>query len=276
MHKRYFKAAGMLCIILLLPACGISDNKTPEDWFDYTWSGVGKSNSLSFRGNAAVMRGEKMKMEESINFTGQLKDHQQLVIRTVLPSTIAKNAPRATTAQPEAIYETDLSWKGGNWSLESDEADAFMMGIARLNPLGQMEEIHDANKKITADRGAPRGTKVLRIELDPTWAKQRIKTRLIGEMEGVRRGWQAQITDFSKEQRSKLQSELENEWALGKDRLVMMLNNSEVNVFYHLTIDRNTGRPTRLTSETELVYTNMAGEREQEILLTDSRFDKDR
>ncbi|WP_410768151.1 hypothetical protein [Fontibacillus sp. BL9] len=276
MYKAYIKAGWIGCVILLLSACGLSETKTAEDWFHYTWSGLAGCDSLTFRGSAAVFRGQNSKMEDSVNFTGQLKDHHQLAIRTVLPksgSTEKNTGVQAKGIHP-AAFKADLQWKGGSWSLESNENDVLLRGIARLNPLDQLEEIRAMKKSITTEKGAGRGTRVLRIELDPEEARQRLGVKLEGEMEAIKDGWKEQLAQVSRERRAKVESELRKEWSEGREQMVSMLNRAEAKVVYHLTIKRNSGLPVRLSSETELNYTNALGIQEREVLITDSRFDQ--
>ncbi|RCX23037.1 hypothetical protein DFP94_101629 [Fontibacillus phaseoli] len=276
MYKAYFKAGWIGCIILLLSACGLSDTKTAEDWFHYTWSGMAGCDSLTFRGSAAVFRGKNSKMEDSVNFTGQLKDHHQLSIRTVLPNSgaIDKNVGVRATGINPAAFKADLQWKGGGWSLKSNENDVLLRGIARLNPLDQLEEIRAMKKSITTEKGAGRGTRVLRIELDPEEAKHRLGVKLEGEMEVIRADWKEQLAQVALDRRPKVESELRKEWSEGKDQMVSMLNQADAKVVYHLTIKRKSGLPVRLSSETELNYMNALGDQEREVLITDSRFEQ--
>ncbi len=280
MQMAYFKAGLVWCVMLMLSACGLNDTKTPEEWFNFTWSGLAGCDSLTFRGNAAIFRGGKSDMEDAVNFTGKLKDHHQLAIQTTLPTspTNIKNGKadelQAAGTHPASGYRAELQWEEGSWNLKSSEKNAINLGIARLNPLDQLEEIRALKKTITVESGAARGTRVLRIELDPKEAGPRLKSKLAGEMDSLKAGWQDELALIKADRRPKIERELEREWADGRDQLMSLLDQADTKVVYHLTINRNSGLPIRLSSETGLTYMNALGVREQEVLLTDSRFEQ--
>ncbi|WP_334071794.1 MULTISPECIES: hypothetical protein [Paenibacillus] len=276
MKTVYYSFVTLLFAVLLLVSCGFRDNKTPEQWYRVTWSGLAGCDSLTFRGDAALFRGEDNKLTESFAYSGQLRDHRRLQISTVLPVP-AEGAgkgrmPRAAESKAKA-YQVNLLWKRGNWSLEAKGGDAVIQGLARLNPLDQLEEIRSAQKVMTSETGAARGTRVLRIELDPDEARTRLKAKLAGEMDAVKKGWEDRLTQVESGRRARLEAELNREWMNGRERLMTMLDQSEARAVFHLTIDRHNGLPVRLTSETELVYPNRLGLKEREILLTDNRFE---
>lgn len=263
---------------MMLSGCGLKDAKSPEEWFKFSWAGLAGCDSLTFRGSAAIYRGENFKMEDAVNFTGKLKDHHQLAIQTTLPSSNGNNGDsggvQAAGTRLGSAYKAELQWDEGSWTLKSDKKDVINLGIARLNPLDQLEEIRAQKKTITAESGAARGTKVLRIELDPQESGQRLQAKLAGEMDAVKAGWEEQLLKVKADRRTKVKLELERAWSEGRDQLMSMLDQAESRVVYHLTIDRNSGLPIRLSSETELTYINISGSRAQEVLRTDSRFEQ--
>ncbi|MNJ71204.1 hypothetical protein D3C77_677200 [compost metagenome] len=65
---------------------------------------------------------------------------------------------------------------------------------------------------------------------------------------------------------------MEQIWSSGNEQLIQMLNQAEVQVVYHLTINRKSGLPVRLTSESRLAYVSPLGAPQQETLMTDNRF----
>lgn len=278
MQRTYFKTGLVWCVILMLSACGLKDAKTPEEWFKFSWAGLAGCDSLTFRGSAAIFRGENSKMEDAVNFTGKLKDHHQLAIQTTLPSSTGNNGGtdgvQAAGTHLNTVYKAELQWNEGSWNLKSNKTDVNNLGIARLNPLDQLEEIRSQKKTINVESGAARGTKVLRIELDPKESAQRLQAKLADEMEAVKAGWEEQLLKVKAERRPKVKLELEQVWSEGRDQLMTMLNQADARVVYHLTINRNSGLPIRLSSETELSYINASGSHETEVLRTDSRFEQ--
>ncbi|MGG6310049.1 hypothetical protein [Paenibacillus macerans] len=278
-RTRYYRnIARSLLLLIILTSCGINEAKTPEQWFDFTWSGLAGCDALTFRGLAALQRGSEQVLEESISYTGQLKEHRELKIKAEPDG--GNPAGRFHRMQTpgtgkSAGFEAMLRWEDGDWLLQSQESDALLQGMKRLNPLDQLEEIRripPAAKKISAESGAARGTKVLRIELDPAEAGIRLKDKLLSEMELLRQDWDKKLANVPPEKRVKLQKELSSIWTAGNEQLQQRLESMEAGVVYHLTIDRKSGLPARLTSETTMEYWSPQGTRQREVLRTDNRF----
>lgn len=275
-----YRAAVMmngLLLTLTLVSCGMNEAKTPEQWFEFTWSGLAGCDALTFRGLAALQRGNGHGLEESLSYTGRLHEHRELSIRAEpAPNRTGNLGDRLQTAglsQPGG-WEAKLRFENGNWLVQSEAHDALQQGVVRLNPLDQLEEIRMAAKKtITSESGAARGTKVLRIEMDPAEASIRLKDRLLSEMELTREGGNEPLERVPAERREQLRSELSRIWAAGNDQLSAMLEQMNATVVYHLTIDRKSGLPARLTSETTLNYLSTQGIPQREVLRTDNRFE---
>ncbi|WP_068785072.1 hypothetical protein [Paenibacillus phocaensis] len=266
-----------LLFTLVLASCGMNESKTPEQWFNFTWSGLAGCDSLTFRGLAALQRGDGQAQEESLSYTGRLQEHRELSIRAHPANSGAGNlGGRLQTAGfPQASgWEAKLRFENGNWLVQSENRNALLQGVVRLNPLDQLEEIHTAAKKtITSESGAARGTKVLRIEMDPAEASMRIKDRLLSEMELTREGGGELLEKVPADRQQQMRSELSKIWTAGQDQLSAMLEEMRATVIYHLTIDRKTGLPARLTSETTLHYLSAKGVPQREVLRTDNRFE---
>lgn len=271
----YYRISVLLLLVaVVLSSCRLNEAKTPEQWFDFTWAGLAGSDALTFHGHAALQRGGENVPEETISYTGQLKEHhRELKMKTRLPARGASTRLKTMGTAGGSGIEAKLRRENGNWLLQSQENDAFLQGMARLNPLDQLEEIRSTSKKITAESGAARGTKVLRIELDPGEAKTSLKDELLSEMNLLSKGWDSKLGNVPTDRKGRLENELSSIWTAGNERLLKMLEHMEANAVYHLTIDRKSGLPARLTSETTMEYLTPAGTRQREILRTDNRFE---
>lgn len=276
MRKGWIKPVSFLFILLLLPACGRTDSRNAEDWFALAWSGLAGCDSLTFRGSATIYRGDRSQMEETVKYTGQLSEHRQLTMRSERSSSnvrAGKGGFQAAATGKRTTYQAELLWHGGAWDFDGDHYDALKLGMARLNPLDQLEDIRKVSKSMNSEKGAARGTSVLRIELDPPEAKQRLAHKLTEEMNAVKKGWEERVARMPADRRQQVEHELEAKWKAGSDQLAAMLEQADIKVVYHLSINRNTGLPIRLTSETSLNYIVPNGSREREVLYTDSRFE---
>lgn len=269
-------ASGLL-LALALASCGMNEAKTPEQWFEFTWSGLAGCDALTFRGLAALQLRNEHGLEESFSYTGRLQEHRELSIRAE-PARGSSGTPggrlQTTGLSQPSGWEAKLRLENGNWLVQSDDPSALLQGVVRLNPLDQLEEIRMAAKKtITSESGAARGTKVLRIEMDPAEASIRLKDRLLAEMELAREGWNEQLESVPADRREKLRGELSKIWTAGNDQLSAMLEQMNASVVYHLTINRKSGLPARLTSETTMDYLSAKGVPQREVLRTDNRFE---
>ncbi|WP_110932250.1 hypothetical protein [Paenibacillus bouchesdurhonensis] len=263
-----------LCLlaVLIMSSCRLQEAKTGEEWFNQTWSGLAGVDTMTFQGQAALWRGEKRVLEQNLSYTGKLDDHHRLTMRTVLAEGDPnKGGLLASGKRTGEVYETELQAMERRWHIVSDE-EALGTGLARLNPLEQLEHIRTAGKSIKLESGAARGTKVLRIELDPKDALALIGGELEKEMTQVKQKWEEKLAKLPDAKRVKLTSQTEQIWSAGHEQLVQMLNQAETEAVYHLTINAKTGLPIRLTSESRLTYLSPQGAPQQEMLRTDNRF----
>lgn len=261
-----------LLAVTTMSACRLQEAKTGEEWFNQTWSGLAGIDTLTFQGKAALWRGEPRVLEQNLNYNGKLDDHHRLTIQMVIAQgDPSKRSLLASGTRPGKVYKTKLQALGRRWHIVSDEED-LGKGLARLNPLDQLEHIRKAGKSIKLESGAARGTRVLRIELDPKDALALIGGELEEEMNQVKQKWEGKLAKLPGTQRTKLASQAEHLWSSGNEQLGQMLDQAEAEVVYHLTINPKTGLPIRLTSESRLAYLSPQGAFQQEMLRTDNRF----
>lgn len=270
--RGYRKLIWIFLLAAVLSACG--EPKTGAQWFDFTWSGLAGWDALTFRGLASLQRGEHSMPEESISYTGQLNNHRELSMRSNSSAQDEQNRFRAAGLTAASGYEAKLRLENGSWVLQADQSNALLHGMNRLNPLDQLEDIRFAvKKKITLESGAARGTKVLRIEMDADEAGIRLKDELLAEMSLLGTDLDSKLADVSPSRRNEVRTRLSSILSAGHEQLLGRLENIEANVVYHLTINRKTGLPSRLTSETKLKYLTPQGQPRQEVLRTDNRFE---
>lgn len=273
MRRAVYRGICICIAVSLLASCGLGETKTAEEWFDFTWSGLAGIDSLKFKGQAAVTRGESWTLDEQLGYRGVLKDHGSLSMQSTLPSADKHQKEGQIEAASTLQDQIQFSWNGKTWSVQDGQESGLTAGLSRFNPLEQIESIRRAAKTITEERGAARGTRVLRIQLSPDAAKQTLSQQLIKEMEAVQTDWRSRLQSLPEKGRSEASSALEREWSTGRLQLDHMLDTCKAETVYYLTISRSTGLPERMTSETRLVYRNARGIEEQEAMLTDSKFD---
>lgn len=109
--------------------------------------------------------------------------------------------------------------------------------------------------------------------MDPGEAGIRLKDELLAEMSLLGADLDSKLAAVSPSRRSHVRARLTSILSAGREQLLGMLEDMEANVVYHLTINRKTGLPSRLTSETKLKYLTPQGLPQQEVLRTDNRFD---
>ncbi|GIP57962.1 hypothetical protein MKX50_16110 [Paenibacillus sp. FSL W8-0186] len=270
---RFILASFCLMAAVLMSSCRLQEARTGEQWFNHAWSGLAGVDALTFQGKAALWRGEQGVLEQNLSYSGRLDDHHRLTMRTVIAEGGAgsKGSLLASGTHLGGKYETKLVAQGRRWHIVSDE-ESLGKGLARLNPLEQLEHIRNARKSIKLESGAARGTKVLRIELDAADAQALIGSELEEEMKQVRQKWESKLAKLQNAERAKLASQSEQIWSAGNKQLAEMLNQAEIQAVYHLTVNSKTGLPMRLTSESRIAYLSPQGVPQQEMLRTDNRF----
>ncbi|GAA0135788.1 hypothetical protein YSY43_26280 [Paenibacillus sp. YSY-4.3] len=271
--NRFILASFCLMAAAAMSSCRLQETRSGEQWFNHAWSGLAGVDALTFQGKAALWRGEQGVLEQNLSYNGRLDNHHRLTMRTVIPEgeSGGKGGPLAAGTRAGEEYETKFVAQGRRWHIESDE-EMLGRGLARLNPLEQLEHIRNARKSVKLESGAARGTKVLRIELDAADAQALIGGELEEEMKQVRQKWENKLAKLPSAERAKLASQSEQIWSAGDKQLAEMLNQAEVQAVYHLTLSSKTGLPMRLTSESRIAYLSPQGAPQQETLRTDNRF----
>ncbi|MGF7048485.1 hypothetical protein J2T13_002993 [Paenibacillus sp. DS2015] len=272
MNTRYIvKGLFVIGISCLLTSCNLLPNgRTPDELFQLTLSGLTGSDNFTFTGESALRRNEQVKFQEHFAFEGQVKNHDELTMHSILPIQSTRVAAEQQKSSKTQNQSTDLRLSNGRWVQTSNTDIGENQVLARLNPLDQLEGIKKLKKAIKEEGGAARGTKVLRIELDPEDARTWLDTQLSDEMNHLRNeATSDQLNDSSK---SKLQKELDQIWREGKEQMKVMLEQAEVGTVYHLTMDRTSNLPLRLTSESKIAYKDVEGNKQTETLISDVTF----
>lgn len=144
--------------------------------------------------------------------------------------------------------------------------------LSRFNPIAQMETIDRLNKTIKSEYGSGRRTKILRIELAPKDAKTWALAQLNDEMNAIRAEYMHKATAVKGGNQKKLEEDLGNVWERGETSMQEMMKQAEVQTVYHLTVDRKTSLPLRLSSESQVSYKDMKSKMNKEALVTDVNF----
>ncbi|OAB33828.1 hypothetical protein [Paenibacillus glacialis] len=267
--RSWITVTGLCC---LLSGCNFfSTNASPEEQFRVSVSGLAGSEALSFVGEAALRRNEQRQFEQHFSYKGQLTNHDELAMQSTVPlQTATKGSVTAVQKEKKnssPIY-ADFRRMNGGWIHTSSVIDQADQALVRFNPLDQLEEINGLNKSITEEMGATRGTRVLRIELKSEDALQWLDKQLNSEMDGLREELDKQQTTYS----LKVRSELETIWSKGENQLQTMLKEAKVATVYHMTIDRRSNLPLRLTSESKISYLDLEGNEQNEIVVNDVTF----
>lgn len=275
------KLGKMLIVVLtsmVMASCGWSGPKSPQDWFDVTWAGLAGSDTLSFKGNASLVRENQIQAEGSLIFSGKLQNHQVLTLNAESPRPQSDQNLKTAATQKKGVTST-LQLKGKKWVV-LNKPDSITTGVPhtlnRINPLAQLEEIHDTKAKtIGMESGAARGTKVLRIELDPGEAKQLLRRQLTEEMDQVLANWKIreQHLQIPTSRRQSLGREAGNVWGRGKKEMLDKLDTAKVTAVYHLTINKKTGLPKRLTLNNKITYPEVGSNGKPELLVSDCQFE---
>ncbi|MDP4096848.1 hypothetical protein OIN60_08685 [Paenibacillus sp. P96] len=263
----YGSAAILICLTaLLLTGCTSSDNvRSPEEYYSLAMSGLAGKEEFHFQGMSALRLGESGEFQQQVHFEGKLRGHDQLTVRTVSP---AAGGTKALNADKPGLTENFIriggAWQGGT--------DALAGRQGRLNPVNRLEELGKLDTEITLEKAAPRGTRMFRIEVSQEDAKRWFAADLKKEMVDVDRRFRRLADKRPASERSKLNAELDAAWKKMNDELGRRMDTAQVRTVYHLTVERRTLLPQRLSSETQIVYKNQAGGVQEESLVSDTFF----
>lgn len=264
-----------LCLIALLifavTGCAWENQLPPEEALNRAVAGLSGVDNFSFKGNAAIRSGEDGVFQQSLAFEGELKNHNRLML-----STEARG--RRTVQDYESTQRSSASnsrkvalrRSQGKWSMLSPGESEEML-MLRLNPLEQLEYLGKAERQVSEETGAARGTRVLRVKLSPEDASQATKNTLIEQMEVIGKRIEKKGDPLYSDDPS-VRERLKALWQKENAELVNMLEKAEVNAVYHVTINKRTQLPTRMTMERRISYPDAAGGRRVETLLSDITF----
>lgn len=265
-------------ILTAVPGCGmLQQDRTPEEVFSLALSGIAGKETLTFEGQAGLRRENSGMFENQFKFEGRLEDHDRLTLQTRLPGAVTAagsgvhlNAVN-NNGQPSG-FSASFARKKGQWTALTAQHEPLRGSLSRFNPIAQLEKIDSMKKTIQSEYGSGRHTRILRIELAPEAAKAWAASQLTDEMNAIRAEYMHKADQVKGADRKKLEQELEKVWQQGEDTMQQLIQKAEVQTVYHLTVDRKTSLPTRLSSESQVKYTDNGSRRNVEALVTDVNF----
>ncbi|MFM9278387.1 hypothetical protein [Paenibacillus jiagnxiensis] len=263
-------AAFLICLTALyITGCTSMDNgRTPEEYYSLAMSGLAGKEEFHFHGMSALRLGESGEFHQQVHFEGKLRGHDRLTVSTVTPADEEMEAASEEWAgKPgltENFYRLRGAWRGGT--------DALAGRPGRMNPVSRLEELGKLDKQITLEKAAPRGTRMFRIEVSDKDAKKWLAADLQQEMDDVNSRFRRLAAKQTAPERSKLNTELDTAWTKANDELGRRLDTAQVRTVYHLTVDRRSLLPQRLSSETHILYQDQGGGVQEESLVSDTFF----
>ncbi|RUT36276.1 hypothetical protein EJP77_04610 [Paenibacillus zeisoli] len=275
MIKRTVIRRASVIMVMMLLSTSCSGPRSAQDWFDLTWAGLAGSDTLSFKGTTVLLKADQLQPEGSVAFSGELQNHQVLTLTADSPAKTENSNLKTAEAKSQRSLAT-FHLKGRRWvALSENQGMSVSQPLTRINPLAQLEEIHDTKSKtIRLESGAARGTKVLRVELAPEEAKMLLRRQLNDEMNIVLSNYSrdSQLLQLSPSARTALNREVQNLWSQRNRKMSEKLDRAEVGTVYHLTVDKRTGLPIRLTSNNKISFPGNSNLNKPETLVTDCSF----
>jgi len=255
----------------------LQHDRTPEEIFSLALSGIAGKETLTFEGQAGLRRENSGMFENQFKFEGKLEDHDRLTLQTRLPgavtaadSGVSLNAVK-NNGQPSG-FSASFQRKKGQWNALTAQHEPLRGSLSRFNPIAQLEKIDSMKKTIQSEYGSGRQTRILRIELAPEDAKTWATDQLTDEMNSIRAEYMHKASQVKGASKQKLEQELQKVWQQGEDTMQKLIQKAEVHTVYHLTVDRKTSLPMRLSSESQVKYTDNSSRSNVEALVTDVNF----
>ncbi|SEO08262.1 hypothetical protein [Paenibacillus sp. OK076] len=283
LNRRYIRGLLLILsmVVLCAPGCGLLErDRTPEELFSLALSGIAGKEKLSFDGEAGLRRESSGLFENQFKFEGKLEDHDRLTLQTRLPGAVTAagtgvkgvNAAAVNNNGQPSGFSASFERKRGQWMALTAQHEPLRGSLSRFNPIAQMESIDRLNKTITSEYGSGRRTKILRIELAPKDAKTLALAQLNDEMDAIRAEYMHKAAAVKADNQAKLEKDLNKVWEQGEASMQEMMKQAEVQTVYHLTIDRKSSLPLRLSSESQVSYKDMNRKLNKEALVTDVNF----
>jgi hypothetical protein len=255
----------------------LQHDRTPEEIFSLALSGIAGKETLTFEGQAGLRRENSGMFENQFKFEGKLEDHDRLTLQTRLPgavtaagSGISLNAVK-NNGQPSG-FSASFERNKGQWTALTAEHEPLRGALSRFNPIAQLEKIDGMKKTIQSEYGSGRQTQILRIEIAPEEAKSWAATQLTDEMDSIREEYTHKAKQVKGADKKELEQNLQKVWQQGKDTMQQLIEKAEVHTVYHLTVDRKTSLPMRLSSESQVKYRDNSNRSNVEALVTDVNF----
>lgn len=272
----------IICILLVEGCLNADQSHTAQELYRMASAGVAGKEHMSFRGMAAIRQSNSSLFEQQIHYEGSLREHDVVEIRTLLPSEEATLAPSHETPTEKKLFSTEekggqksmMRREQGKWQLSSLGNREWDGTVGRFNPFHQLSQLDRYNKLISLESGSPRGVRMLRIELTPADAKQMLRDELTTEMESMEAHYLKQLQQMdtvAASHKDKLRQEIQHTRKQEHDEMLSRLKDAEVRAVYHMTVDKATSLPLRLSSETKLSYKN--DPEQGEALVTDVFFE---
>lgn len=268
----------LCCVLAIVPGCGmLQHERSPEEIFSLALSGIAGKETLTFEGQAGLRRENGGMFENQFKFEGKLEDHDRLTLQTRLPGgvTAADSGIRLNSVknngQPSG-FSASFQRKKGQWNALTEQHEPLRGSLSRFNPIAQLEKIDGMKKTIQSEYGSGRQTRILRIELAPEDAKAWAADQLTDEMASIRAEYMHKASQVKGGSKQKLEQELQKVWQQGEDSMQKLIQKAEVHTVYHLTVDRITSLPMRLSSESQVKYTDNSNQGNVEALVTDVNF----
>ena len=263
--------AAACLLVLSLQGC-VKNRVEASEAFERSLSGLAGARNVYFRGETAVRTEGTGFYSHSLAYEGELLDHKLLSLvaskgKRPLSGSLAASAARMDSAgSAEAmVYEQ------GRWNPLSKEADPNADWMLRLNPIDQLDMLGKAGKTISEEAGAGRGTRVLRIELQPETAARAAEISLENDMDRLRirlRDPEDQL--YAKD--AAVRSKLEAVWKSENDKLERLLEQSNTETVYYLTVNKQTYLPSRLSYEQRWTYHDANGIPRTDVILSNVVF----
>ncbi|MGN7763608.1 hypothetical protein [Paenibacillus sp. 22594] len=264
---------------ILCTSCGPIKDKSAAENLNLVLAGVDGSDGVSFEGASSLLLNGKPAPEAALYYGGNVAEHNKVSLYTLLPdrgtTRTAESGEGDTLKSSSAgtpAYYSKLEKKNGEWTLLSEKGSAQGDNpLPALNPIRQLDELENLEKKVNEEVGTARGTRVLRIELSEAEAKKQLAAELQHQMDAIRpEGSMLNLKTADKGLES-----LQVVWEQKNNELQQKLQQASVKTVYYLKVDKKRNLPKSLTSSRKVSYPGVGGgngSTVEEIYLTQVNF----
>ncbi|NMO94678.1 hypothetical protein HII30_02595 [Paenibacillus lemnae] len=248
----------------------MSSGKDPDHLLEISVAGLAGMDNLTFQGESSIRSDPAGIYNRTVQYEGELQKHRLLTMKISHRDRVPNHELYTSAGSTMNGFQAKIRYQDGRWApLADGYAEAGW--VSGFNPLQQLESMINMEKTVTEEVGAPRGRRILRVQLKEEASRTLAVNMLNEQMAELRQRFEDQEGDLYTRDK-KARERLTAIWEKEDQAMKKLLEQSKISVLYHITINEASSLPERLTSEIRMRYDDFSGVNRDERSLSEVRF----